>query len=68
MIDYVPSPEAGMTGMIAGKLVWLKLFFQGNNFFFISGTEDNHDIIQAFLLQQMLENRHLAIVLSISLG
>ena len=28
---------------------------------FVSGTEDNHEIIQDFLLQHMLENRHTAV-------
>ena len=58
LIEFVPSQEAGIPQSS-------KRIFGGGNClyrsvtFLILGIEDNHDIIRAFPLQHMLENRNI---------
>ena len=59
-IDFVHSSQAGIPQALKEIVGNGNCLFKSISFF-VSGTEDNYDIIWAFLLQLMLESRDLAV-------
>ena len=59
-VDFVHSSQAGIPQALKEIVGNGNCLFKSISFF-VSGTEDNYDIIWAFLLQLVLESRHLAV-------